>query len=162
MYRSRPRTNGATQTFRRLSLATNQSHSSQHQRESSLNQVSTTSTNSGVYLPPHLNSSYQPNASRSTNVADNRYSREQLIDVFKSQSEAGELSKNLSNLLVGDWDPRHPSSSNGGSWSRRDEASRDVAPGPDVCWVHDGTIQPLALSDMSEEEKEVQFAHYLT
>ncbi|KAI9715583.1 MAG: hypothetical protein M1812_005887 [Candelaria pacifica] len=151
---SRARTNGATQTFRRPSLATNLSHSSQHQREG-LNQVSATGSNSGVYLPPHLNSNYQANVSRSGNAADNRYSREQLLGLFKSQSESGDLSKNLSSLFIGGWDPKNTSGVNGGSWSRRDESAREVAPGPDVCWDHEGGVQPLALFDMTEEDKEL-------
>lgn len=78
--------------------------------------------------------------------------------MFKSQSESGELSKNLSSLFVGGWDPKNASGINGGSWGRRDESARDIAPGPDVCWDHDGGVQPMALFDMSEEDKEVSVA----
>ncbi|KAI9773026.1 MAG: hypothetical protein M1835_006210 [Candelina submexicana] len=152
---SRARTNGATQTFRRPSLATNLSHSSQHQREGSLNQGPTGGSNSGVYLPPHLNLNYQTISSRSGNAVDNRYSREQLLDLYKSQSESGDLSRNLSNLFVGGWEPKNVGGVNGGSWGRKDESAREAAPGPDVCWDHDGSVQPLALFDMTEEDREL-------
>lgn len=93
------RPNGATQTFRRPSLANNTStHAGTNSREN-LNHVYTPSTNSGTYVPPHIT------ASRNANSASElRYSREQLLDLFRNQSGNDELEDDLSDLFVGDWD----------------------------------------------------------
>lgn len=43
----------------------------------------------------------------------------------------------------------------GGAWGRSNEHGKENPPGPDVCWDREGTMQPLGLSEMTEEEKEV-------
>ena len=43
------------------------------------------------------------------------------------------------------------------SWGRS-EQGREVQTGPEICWDRDGTIEPLGLVEMDEEEKEVGFA----
>ncbi|EKG14154.1 GYF domain-containing protein, partial [Macrophomina phaseolina MS6] len=42
----------------------------------------------------------------------------------------------------------------GGAWGRSSEQGKENPPGPDVCWDREGTMQPLSLVDMTEEEKE--------
>ncbi len=55
---------------------------------------------------------------------------------------------------MGTWNPQNPSmGSNGASWGKKEE--KDTASGPEICWVHDGSVDPLGLIDMDEEEKEV-------
>lgn len=148
--RSRPRSNGATQTFRRPSLATGSSH---NQRENSVNHASNSSSNPGVYVPPHLNSNYQSSLRNGT-FSDTRYSKDQLLDMFRRQGESGGLGKNLSSLMVGGWDPGMSNDGGSGTWNRREDP-KEGAPGPEICWDAEGTVQPLGLVDMSDEEKEV-------
>ncbi len=148
MPRSRARANGTTTTFRRPSLATNLSH----QRETSQTNPSAANQNTGVYVPPHMNSSYQTSFTRGA-PSETRYSKDQLLDLFRAQRE-GPTSAHVSDLYVDGW---HPSSANGmtnGGWSRKDELKEGSA-ASEMCWDHEGKVQPLALSDMTEQEKEV-------
>ena len=131
--RSRSRPNGATQTFRRTSQTLNQS--------------------SGLYVPPHLNTgaSSSPRNSASVNT---RYSKEQLLEIYRAQSETGAFDDQLPSLLTEGWAPgAHGSSVNG--WGRKEEV-REGHAGADVCWQHDGMVQPLGLLPLDEDEKEVR------
>lgn len=97
------------------------------------------------YVPPHRNGT----------LADTRYTKDQLLDLFKSQqSTEGALSEGLSNLYVGGWQPESANGGGSASWGRSDNA-RDVQPGPDICWEKDGNTEPLGLTEMDDEEKEV-------
>ncbi|MCJ1378658.1 hypothetical protein MMC17_001757 [Xylographa soralifera] len=145
---SRARTNGATQTFRRPSLAT----ASSHHRESSQN--ANPPPSAGVYVPPHLNSSYQQSLPRNNSMIDSRYSKDQLLDLFRAQGDSGTLYKNPSEHLVEGWHPNTSSVASNGAWNRRDD-HKDGSNGPEICWDHEGTIQPLGLTEPSEEEKEL-------
>ncbi|KAI9816255.1 MAG: hypothetical protein M1827_001856 [Pycnora praestabilis] len=150
---SRARTNGATQTFRRPSLATTLSQSS-HQRENSQNHTLNSTTISNAYVPPHLSSNHQSNASRPGNPTELRYPKDQLLNLYRTQKDAGELSRGVSNLYVNGWEPKNTDGTSGGSWGKKDEQTKDNAPGPEICWEHDGTVQPLGLLGMTDEEKE--------
>ena len=138
-HRSRSRPNGtATFSLRRPSLATSASQQPQ---------------SAGVYVPPH---SASHNFTRNGNNADARYGKEQMLNVFKSQKENGEIGKNMSDYLVAGWNPGQPGEPISSSWSKRDEHSRDhTGHGPEVCWDSNGSVLPLATLEMTEEEREV-------
>jgi PERQ amino acid-rich with GYF domain-containing protein len=145
---SRPRrTNGATQTFRRPSLAT--SISTSQPRESNTAQNRNSGEAVGVYIPPHLS------ASRNGASSENRYTRDQMLSLFRNQRESGDLNNGLSSLYVSGWEPNVSNGTSGSSWSRRDE-QKDSQVTADVCWDRDGSVQPLALSEMTVEEREVR------
>lgn len=150
--RSRTRSNGATQTFRRPSIATGLSHS---QRENNQSHASTPTPGSGVYIPPHLNSATYQSSLRNGTTGDTRYSKEQLLDVFRRHGESGNLAKNISSLLVGGWEPGASGDGKRAPWNRKDD-NRDALAGPDICWDAEGSVQPLGLTEMTEEEKEVR------
>jgi PERQ amino acid-rich with GYF domain-containing protein len=139
--------NGATQTFRRPSLATNFSHS----RDNHQSSVSTP-TSSAAYIPPHLNSSYQ---SRNGSAGDSRYSKEQLLNIYKSQRESGTLGKNVEDFFVADWNPHEETPAVNGAWGKREDP-KDTPLGPGVCWDREGQFEPLGLTDMNDDEKEVR------
>lgn len=46
------------------------------------------------------------------------------------------------------------------SWGRS-EQSRDSQPAPDICWDRDGTLEPLGLIEMDDEEREVGLGTHL-
>ena len=142
--------NGATQTFRRPSVATNPSHN----RDSS--QTTSVSTPTvGAYIPPHMTSNQQPSGLRNgLATGENRYSKDQLLDLYKSQRETGTLGKNMADYFVADWDPHVETPAVNGAWGKRDD-QKDSTTGPEVCWDHGGNVEPLGLMDMSDEEKEV-------
>ena len=138
MCRSR-RTNGATQTFRRSSLAA--SSSTPNAREGS-------TASSNIYIPPHIASS------RNGIPAEARYSKDQLLDLLKQQQEAISHAQDLSALLVGGWDSRGTNSTNH-DHSVREGGLNGLPQGVEICWEHSGGIQPLGLIEMTEDEKEV-------
>ena len=55
---------------------------------------------------------------------------------------------------MGGWNHTASSSNVNGIWARQDD-HREAGTGPEVCWDYDGSIQPLGLVDMAEDEKEV-------
>jgi PERQ amino acid-rich with GYF domain-containing protein len=149
--RPRSRANGATQTFRRPSLATNVANS----RESNYGAGQAIATpTSGVYVPPHLNTNSQVNL-RNGVVGELRYSKDQLIVLYKQQRDAGAIDQNLSSIFTGGWNPLDNRESTS-AWSRRDEG-KETSVGPEVCWDHSANSEPLALIQMSDEEREVCF-----
>lgn len=97
-------------------------------------------------MPPHRNGT----------LPDTRYSKDQLLELYKSQQSVdGGLRDGLSNLFVGGWQP-DIHDENSSTWGRN-EHSRDTQPGPDLCWARDGTTEPLGLVDMDDEEREVSY-----
>jgi PERQ amino acid-rich with GYF domain-containing protein len=145
------RTNGATQTFRRPSHATMPSGSAPAPASRDA-PAPATATNSGVYVPPHA----QPG--RSGGSGEGRYSREQLMQLFQSQRESNEIKDGLSHLYMGSWEPHATNGASGASWGRKDDHGREAQSGVDQCWDKDGSIQPLHLTDFTEEEREVECA----
>ncbi|RMX81389.1 hypothetical protein D0869_06844 [Hortaea werneckii] len=133
------RRNGATQTFRRPSGANPLSN---------MNPPSdgpAAANPSPRYVPPHRNG----------NLNDTRYSKDQLLDLFKAQAGMdGGLRDGLPNLYVGGWQPDLANGANAAAWGRSDQA-RDNQPGPDICWDRHGNVEPLGLTDMDEEEREL-------
>ena len=137
MRRSR-RQSGATQTFRRASNSTSFTAASQQQDANA-------SQPPPRYVPPHRNGT----------ITDTRYTKEQLLDLYKAQqtSESG-LNDGLSSLFLGGWQPDSTNGASSGSWGRSDNA-RDGQPGPDICWDREGANEPLGFIDMDDEEREV-------
>ncbi|KAL8739781.1 MAG: hypothetical protein Q9190_007449 [Brigantiaea leucoxantha] len=135
-------------TFRRPSLATNLSH----QRETSQTNSSNTAQNSGVYVPPHLSSNYQSNSNRSyTN--DTRYSKDQLLDLFRVYGKGEQPTTSVNELFMDGWNPESVDGSTNGTWGRKDD-HRDGMTGPEICWDPEGSVPPMAFIEMSEQEQE--------
>ncbi|PVH99704.1 hypothetical protein DM02DRAFT_614780 [Periconia macrospinosa] len=142
------RANGATQTFRRPSHATTPSAStSQPAPRDPTGAQNAPSTTPSVYVPPH--------ALRNGSAAEGRYSRDQMLHLFRAQRASDDINQGLSDLYVGSWEPNVPNGTSGASWGRKDDHGRDGASGVDLCWDKDGNIVPLSLTDMTDEEREV-------
>ncbi|BCS26552.1 uncharacterized protein APUU_51263S [Aspergillus puulaauensis] len=141
---SRTRMNGATQTFRRPSVATNPSHT----REP----LSATTPTGGAY-PTHMSSTLS-SVSRNGPSSDTRYSKEQLLDLYKAQRDTGILTKNVADYFVAEWNPHIENASMNGVWGKRDD-HKDNPTGPEVCWDHRGEVEPLGFVDMTDDEKEI-------
>ncbi|KAL9095225.1 MAG: hypothetical protein Q9165_002481 [Trypethelium subeluteriae] len=133
------RTNGATQTFRRSSLAA--SSTNPNTRDSS-------TPSSNIYVPPHIASS------RNGIPAEARYSKDQLLDLLKQQHEAVHQAQDLSALFVSGWDGRDTNGASYGESDLRERGVNGLPHGADICWEPNGGIQPLGLTEMTEEEKE--------
>lgn len=106
---------------------------------------STQTTSTGPYIPPHLNQ--QGGQPRNGTVTGGRYAKEDLLDVYNAQKDAGLIGNNLGSIFAGPWDP-----STGSSWTGRSD-SKD--PGAEVCWNAQPDTIPLAFRDMDENEKQV-------
>lgn len=143
--------NGATQTFRRPSLATTNSHNREGPHT-----ISSAST--AAYIPPHLNSSFQSGSARNGGVSDNRYTKDQLLSLYKSQRESGNWGKYVTEYFMADWNPCEGTSTVNGGWNKKDDY-KDSHSCPEICWDHSGQVEPLALSEMNDEEKDVSIAH---
>ena len=86
---------------------------------------------------------------------DMRYSKDQLLDLYKFQSGVeGSLKDGLPNLFVGGWRPDTANGAASQGWGGG-EQGRDGQPGPEICWDRDGSFGPLGLHEMDDEEKEV-------
>ncbi|KAJ5353703.1 hypothetical protein N7541_006267 [Penicillium brevicompactum] len=142
---SRNRMNGATQTFRRPSVATN----TPAHRDSSLPASASTPVG-GAYIPPHMSS----NTSSIARNGDSRYSKDELLELYKSQRDVGSLNRNVEEYFVADWDPHTVSAPANGAWGKRDDHKNGSA-GPEVCWDHAGQVEPLGLTGMTEDEREM-------
>jgi PERQ amino acid-rich with GYF domain-containing protein len=136
------RPNGATQTFRRTSNAVNTSNTVPQNNETIASPAA--SSQPPRYVPPHRNGT----------VTDPRYSKSQLLDLYRLQSTDDGLQDDLQNLYIGNWQPNGQNGAPAAGWGRND-ASREQPSGPDVCWDDDGAYEPLALTEMDNEEKEV-------
>ncbi|CAK3811024.1 GYF domain-containing mpd2 [Lecanosticta acicola] len=130
------RSNGSTQTFRRPSGAMT-TPTTAHPSDPLPSQTAR-------YVPPHRNGT----------LSDNRYTKEQLLESFKVQhSVNGDANDHPPMLFTG---APQPDTANGTSatWGRL-EHTRDNQPGPDVCWEKGGSVEPLGLIEMDEEEREL-------
>jgi len=142
------RTNGATQTFRRPSHATSLSGSTTQSapRESAVAQAP---SNSGVYVPPHA----QPG--RNGSASDGRFSRDQLTQLFRAQRDSDDLSDGLAGLSMGAFEPHAANGASAASWGRNNDHSRDLQSAVEQCWDREGSIEPLSLRDLTDEERDV-------
>ena len=103
-------------------------------------------------MPPHYHQSHS--------LLDTRFSKDTLVNLYKSQKDAGQLGKNLSDLFAGDWQPGSSTihSTAPSIWSRKDDGAKENPSGADICWDVNGAIAPLALMDMTDSEKEASHA----
>ena len=111
-------------------------------------------TGTGVYVPPHLNSNYQSNFNRSSGPAEGRYSKDQLLELFRTQSRSGQANASVTDLFVDGWNPESAQGNSNGGWGKKDEY-KDGSGGPELCWDYEGVVQPLGLTEMGDEEREV-------
>lgn len=112
-----------------------------------------------------MNSSFQSATPRVSSTTESRYSKEQLLDFYRANTEPRSLS-NVSDILTEGWSPGTTNAANNGGWSRESRDQNHV--GAEICWDSNGAVQPLGTIEMGDEEKEVQqskfplYIHFLT
>ena len=95
---------------------------------------------------------YQPSSLMYDQSTEFRYSKSQLLDIYRAQVESGATNGDISHLFENGWDPKQSNGANGrASWGKSSDG-RD-AQGPNIAWEPRGDIQPIGLEEMSEEEK---------
>lgn len=98
--------------------------------------------------------SYQPPNSIYEQSTEFRYSKNQLLDLYRAQMDSGASNGDISHLFENGWDPKQANGANGrSSWGKSSDG-RDTQ-GPNIAWEPKGNIQPIGLEEMSEEEKTV-------
>lgn len=91
-------------------------------------------------MPPHRNGTF----------TESRYSKSQLLDLYRSQNLEGGLRDGLTQLYVNGWQPEATNGAAGAGWGRSEHV-RDVQPGPEVCWDRDGAVEPLGLVELDDD-----------
>ena len=71
--------------------------------------------------------------------------------MFRTQQD--KASPNLNDLFVDGWSPNGINGISSRGWSKNDE-HKDIN-GPEICWDRNGSVQPLGLVPMSDEDREV-------
>lgn len=93
---------------------------------------------------------------RNGHALEGRYTRNQLIELYKEQRELEDLGENLSELYIGEGEHTLMNGVTQSKWSRREELdSSDTGTGIEMCWDRRGASQPSVLFEMTDEEKEV-------
>ena len=100
-----------------------------------------------------MNSNYQSSYTRNGSSAESRYSKDQLLDLFRTQERNGFPGTDVNDLFVDGWRPGAVNGTSNGGWGKRDDLKE--AAGPDICWDHEGSVNPIAIQEMNEEEREV-------
>ncbi|KAH6857160.1 hypothetical protein B0I37DRAFT_369300 [Chaetomium sp. MPI-CAGE-AT-0009] len=135
-----PRSNG-TRTFRRASTTP-------------FNQPSTANPADGSQptandLPPM---SANPPSSAFESQPSFRYSREELLDIYKNNYDPSQI--DTSALLMPNWNPAQMNGGASRPWGKSSD-SPHVPQDPSVCWDSAGMLQPIGFEDMSAEEREM-------
>ena len=84
---------------------------------------------------------------------DNRFSKDQLLDIYRSQHASDFPTKDVSSLYVNGWDPGHSNGANGRGWGKSGDG-RDTH-GPHICWDENGSVPLMSLQEMTDLEKAV-------
>ncbi|RKF74064.1 putative gyf domain-containing protein [Golovinomyces cichoracearum] len=89
---------------------------------------------------------------------DFRYSKQELLEIYKRQIEPGAAERgSVSHLFADSWAPGESiGSSVGASWGNNGDVKNLHA--PDICWDFLGDTRPVGLEEMSEEEKKLFMA----
>ena len=106
-------------------------------------------------LPTPIETPQQPSTLYENNE-NARYSKDQLLDMYKTYRESGSTNADVARLLHPEFDPWQVNGTNGrASWGKSTDG-RDTYD-PTVCWDKQGSNEPILLHRMSEEEKAVCF-----
>ncbi|ERT00571.1 hypothetical protein HMPREF1624_03945 [Sporothrix schenckii ATCC 58251] len=129
------RSANGTLTFRRPSAAV-------------VNQESQAAPDTSAPALPSLTESQAAQQSLPPYDGSMRYSRDQIVDIFKG-TQPGLVDVN--NLLVEGW---NTTQINGAARSWGKSSDGTVPQDPTVCWDATGGVTPMALQEMTEDEKE--------
>lgn len=86
---------------------------------------------------------------------DIRFSKEQLLDIYRAQQTSESSAKDISNLYVNGWNPGHSNGANGRGWGKSSDG-RDTH-GPHICWDESGSVPLISLQEMTEPERAVSY-----
>jgi hypothetical protein len=110
--------------------------------------------NSGVYIPPHMNSNQSAQGLRNGTPDNTRLDKDDMLHIYQHMRDTNRLDRNLAQAFQGNWDL---SQKNGATSTAFRGDAKDQYPGPDVCWEPKPQTAPLGLRGMDEEERQVQY-----
>lgn len=87
-------------------------------------------------------------------MSEARFSKDELLQIFRSQRASGELDKHVDSLLLGELAAATHHDDALPGWTQRAEDQRS-APNVSLCWDDTASSHPLSLEDMTREEHEV-------
>lgn len=132
-----------TGTFRRTSTSLN-AQAQNHQN------AVTPIKSQGTQMPPtHTSQTW-----RAQSVPEGRFSKEELLHIFRTQRAAGELDKGVDGLLFEDFAAANHCDDALPGWARKADDHKS-APAVTVCWHPSASSLPLNLEPVSPEESEV-------
>jgi len=82
----------------------------------------------------------------------NRYSREQLFDIYRTRIEPRARDLDVTDLYSQGWNPGHVNGASRSGWGKNDSY---VPQDPGVCWDSNGQVKPIGLQEMTQDEKDV-------
>lgn len=107
--------------------------------------------NNGVPTPvDEIPASADPRLASSTGSSSRTYSREQLLEISKSDTVRH---MDVNRLLMPGFNPGHANGNSGRSWGKANESNGHHD--PTACWDQNGNMIPLGLQEMSQAEQEV-------
>ncbi|KAJ6788776.1 hypothetical protein PWT90_06355 [Aphanocladium album] len=115
--------------------------------------ASTTPIGQTMQTAPPTDLAAQPTSAETTAVSNlevepSRYTKDDLLDVFRAQK----LNEDPSRLFIPGWDPSNINGNSGRGWGKSNENHIPQEPG--ACWDQNGETAPMALQDYSLDEKE--------
>ncbi|KAK4129960.1 hypothetical protein BT67DRAFT_446163 [Trichocladium antarcticum] len=81
-----------------------------------------------------------------------RYSREELLEIYRIQVESSQTDP--SDVLMPNWNPAHQNGGHSRPWGKSTD-SPHVPQDPSVCWDSNGGVKPVNFEPMSAEEEEM-------
>lgn len=82
--------------------------------------------------------------------ADTRYSKEMLLDIYKTLPSSDAVKSDVSRLFSEAWNPGHANGTLRG-WGKTHDGRENI--GPYICWESSGSVQPISFEEMTEEER---------
>ncbi|KAK0736307.1 hypothetical protein B0T21DRAFT_451101 [Apiosordaria backusii] len=134
-----PRSNG-TRTFRRPSTTPFNQNSASNPADL---------LQSSVSDMPSYSTSSQPGYGDTTGGA--KYTKVELLDIYKNLPPA---QMDASSLFEPNWNPGHVNGSHPSArqWGKSGDSGH-TPQDPTVCWDADGSVKPIGLEEMTEEER---------
>ncbi len=90
----------------------------------------------------------------SESFAESRYTKDKILEIYRSRQTPDDGNDDVSRLFVNNWDPSQANGSTARGWGKSSD-TRDHTYGPEICWDQSGQVQPIGLEEMTALERTV-------
>lgn len=104
-------------------------------------------------LPPTQSQQFSSNGNEGQ--GDNRYDKDTMLDIWRTEQAKGSSNGDVSRLFVDNWDPGHSNGAPTRGWAKANDSNGNSY-GPHVCWNESGSTVPIGIQEMTEDEKIVR------